>query len=214
MSPSLTADPYSDVMFETSFGGIDDNSDYAKLSENAPTSLANTPDLVGNTRKLEVMYQVLEGDLDPISQPTVILSHTNDLKIKELTNTETDPPYNHQDNGSTPPVSTQTSLPQSPPEEILVASAKPLQRPHVEDGDAALQDRNGDLPYVRLLGADYMLYSVYQDWVHQNTGDHLDGGIMEEIKWQSQRKNLYVCRPNATTCLPGKSGIYLWESCL
>ena len=84
MSPSLTADPYSDVMLETSFGGIDDNSDYAKSSKNSPTSLANTPDLVGNIRKLEVMYQVLEGYLDPIAQPTVILSHTDKLKILEL----------------------------------------------------------------------------------------------------------------------------------
>ena len=171
-------------MSAASFGGSDGDSDYVNSAENSPTSPANTPELAGHIIKLEAMYNVSEGDIDAITQPTVILSHTNDLKIKELTNTETDPPYNHQDNGSTPPVSTQTSLPQSPPEEILVASAKPLQRPHVEDGDAALQDRNGDLPYVRLLGADYMLYSVYQDWVHQNTGDHLDGGIMEEIKWQ------------------------------
>ena len=126
-------------MFETSFGGIDDNSDYAKLSENAPTSLANTPDLVGNTRKLEVMYQVLEGDLDPISQPTVILSHTNDLKIKELTNTETDPPYNHQDNGSTPPVNTQPSPLHSLPEDALFISAKPPPHPRIEDRDASIQ---------------------------------------------------------------------------
>ena len=104
-------------MFETSFGGIDDNSDYAKLSENAPTSLANTPDLVGNTRKLEVMYQVLEGYLDPISQPTVILSHTDKLKLLELADADTDPPKNHQDNGAMSPVNTQPYLPNSPLEE-------------------------------------------------------------------------------------------------
>ena len=32
-----------------------------------------------------------------------------------------------------------------------------------------------DLPYVRLLCANYMIYGVYQDLVHQNLGDHLDG---------------------------------------
>ena len=45
--------------------------------------------------------------------------------------------------------------------------AAPPPRPRVEAVDAFLQAQEGDLPEVRLLGDDYMLYSVYQDWVCQ-----------------------------------------------
>ena len=39
-----------------------------------------------------------------------------------------------------------------------------------------------------------MLYGVYQDLVHQNSGDHLDGVIAEDSKWQDRWKKL-VCMP-------------------
>ena len=50
----------------------------------------------------------------------------------------------------------------------------------------------GDLLDVRILGSDYMLFEVYQDWVHQNPGNHLDGGITEDDKWQARYKTI-VC---------------------
>ena len=40
-----------------------------------------------------------------------------------------------------------------------------------------------------------MIYDVYQDWVHQNPGDHLYGGITEGSKWQARWEKL-VCMPN------------------
>ena len=65
----------------------------------------------------------------------------------------------------------------------------------------------GDLPDVRLLGNDYMLYGVYQDWVHQNTGKHLNGEIVGDSKWQEQWEKL-VCMPtqryDATSRKSGK----------
>ena len=61
-----------------------------------------------------------------------------------------------------------------------MAPAVPPPRPRIQAGDAALQAQEGDLPDVRLLGSYYMIYGVYQDWVHQNPGDHLDGGIAED----------------------------------
>ena len=82
----------------------------------------------------------------------------------------------------------------------------PPPRPRLKASDTALQVREGDLQDVRILGADYMLYGVYQDWVHQNIGDHLYGGIVEDSKWQAHQKNM--------TQLLGKSGRDLWESCL
>ena len=166
--------------------------DYVESAENSPTSPANTLDLAGHIRELEAMHEVSEGELDTNTRPMVVFSHTDELKIPELAAAETDPPKNYQDNGATPPVNTQPSPPHSPPEDTSVASDEPPPRPRVEAGDAALQAHEGDLPDVCLLGADYMLYGVYQDWVHQNPGDHLDGGTTEDSKWQAWWEKL-VC---------------------
>ena len=48
-----------------------------------------------------------------------------------------------------------------------------------------------------------MIYDVYQDWVNQNPGDHLYGGIAEDSKWQARWKNL-ICIP--TQCYDAPSG--------
>ena len=110
----------------------------------------------------------------------MLFSCINGLKFPELDDAETDPPENHQDNGATPPVNTQPSAPNSPLEDALVASDEPLPCPHVEANNAALLAQEGYLPDVCLFRPNYMLYGVYQDWVHQNPGDHLDGGIAED----------------------------------
>ena len=83
----------------------------------------------------------------------------------------------------------------SPLEYTSVASAAPTlrQRPCVESSNASLQVREEDLPDIRLLGANCVLYGVYQDWLHQNTGKHLDGGIAEDSKWQAQWEKLVLC---------------------
>ena len=124
----------------------------------------------------------------------MLFSHNDKLKMLELAKDETDPPKIFQEYGETPPVNTQPYLPHSPPEDTSVASSKPPPCPRVEAGDAAFQARERNLPDVRLLGADYMLYGVYQDWVHQNSGDHLDGGIVEYSMCQARWKKL-VCMP-------------------
>ena len=90
----------------------------------------------------------------------VLFSHTNELKILELADAETDPPENHQDNGTMPPVNTQPSPLHSPPEETSLSSDNTPPCPRVEVGDTSLQAREGDLLDVRLLGVDYMLYGV------------------------------------------------------
>ena len=113
----------------------------------------------------------------------MLLSHIENLELPELGDAETNPAENLQDNGATPPVLTQPSLLHSLLEDTSVASAAPLPRPRVNAGNAALQAREGDLPDVRLLGADYMMYGVYQDWVHQNPVEKLNGGIAEDSKW-------------------------------
>ena len=149
-------------------------------------------DLKGHIRELETIHEVLEGEIDDIVWTTVIFSHTDKLKIPELSNMDTDPPEKLKDNGAMPLVSTQPYPPHSTPEDSLVASAEPPPCPRVKSGDAALQARVGYLSDVRLLGADYMLYGVYQDWVHQDPGEHLDGGISEDSKWQARWKKSFV----------------------
>ena len=144
----------------------------------------------------------------------MLFSHTDELEIPELANAETDLPENLQDNDATPPVKTQLSQSHLPPEETSVASAEHPPCPRVKARDATLQACAGDLLYVRLLGAHYIIYRVYQYWEHQNPVEHLDGGIVEDIQWQVQWKNLFLCRPNATKHLPGKLRRDLLESCL
>ena len=48
---------------------------------------------------------------------------------------------------------------------------------------------------VRLLVSDYILFGVYQDWVHQSPGNHLDGGITEYGKCQARWKNYLYAKP-------------------
>ena len=112
----------------------------------------------------------------------MLFSCIDKFKLPELDDANTNPSENHQDNGDMPPVNTQPSTPHSPLEYASVASAAPPPHPRAKASNTNLQARDGDLPDVCLLGAEYMLYGVYQDWVHQNLGNHLDGGIVEDSK--------------------------------
>ena len=73
-------------------GGIDGDLDYFELAKNSPTSPVNTTYRVGHISELEAMHEVLEGYFDAIAHPTVLFSHTNELKIPELANAKTDLP--------------------------------------------------------------------------------------------------------------------------
>ena len=43
---------------------------------------------------------------------------------------------------------------------------------------------SGDVPGYVPTPEDLRLREVYGDWVHQNPGTHLDGGISEDGRWQ------------------------------
>ena len=45
-----------------------------------------------------------------------------------------------------------------------------------------------NLPKVLLKASNDKLFSVYQDWMQQNPGTHLDGGINEYGKWKDRLK--------------------------
>ena len=116
-STSQPADPDSDIMSVESIGGSDGNSDYVELAENSLTSPDKTLDLAGRIRKLEAMYEVLEGELNKIARPTVLFYYTDKIEIMEFADDETDPPEIQQDNGATPPDNTQPYPTKSPPQE-------------------------------------------------------------------------------------------------
>ena len=132
------------------------------------------------------MQEVAEGDLDATTWPTVLFYHTDELEITELADAETNPPENYQDNGATQMVNTQSPLLHSPPRDNSFASAEFPPRPCIKESEAAFKVREEDLLDVGLLCANYILYGVYQDWVHQSLGYHLDGEITENSKWQAR----------------------------
>jgi hypothetical protein len=37
-----------------------------------------------------------------------------------------------------------------------------------------------DLPSIKVSGADLQFDGVFEDYVHQNSGQHLDGGIADD----------------------------------
>ena len=138
-SCSPPANQDSDVTSVASTGESNGYSDYVELTKNSPTSQANTPDLAGNIRILEEMYEVADSELVELTQPMVLFSQIDKFKPPELVDSKTVPPENHQDNGNTPRIFTQPSTPHSPLEYASVAPAVPPPHPRVEASDAALQ---------------------------------------------------------------------------
>ena len=50
----------------------------------------------------------------------------------------------------------------------------------------------GDLPGAEVSAADLKLMDVYGDYIHQNDGSHLDGGIKDDAVWQARWAKLIV----------------------
>ena len=100
----------------------------------------------------------------------------------ELTGTDTTPTQTPQKNGVMSPLPTQPSTPNSPPVDSPEAPASPTTRTR-EDASAAYRlASESDLEGVCRTASDNALFGVNQDWVHQNPGTHLDGGIDEDGK--------------------------------
>ncbi len=55
---------------------------------------------------------------------------------------------------------------------------------------------NSDLPNYDPTEADLCLDLVYGDHVHQNSGEHLDGGIPDDALWQNYYRTLIQYHPN------------------
>ena len=95
----------------------------------------------------------------------------------ELSNDDTKLAENHWDNDVLPLLGTQPYLPHPPLVDTKVAPFEPLTHPYIEAGDVPHIACMADLPEVHLKGAYNMLFGIYQVWVHQNIGKHMNGGI-------------------------------------
>ena len=51
-----------------------------------------------------------------------------------------------------------------------------------------------------------MQFGVYQHWVHQNTGNHIDAIITEDGKWQARWEKLVCMSTQCYKVPPGKDG--------
>jgi hypothetical protein len=59
----------------------------------------------------------------------------------------------------------------------------------------SIKDVVGDLPGAEITDTDKKMFSVYGDYVHQNDGTHLDGGIADDAQWQEYWRKLVVLPP-------------------
>ena len=113
-------------------------------------------------------------------------THPDKLNPMDITTNRTTPAEKYRDNGASPLHGTQTSLMHSPLTDASAATDDPLPRLCIEDGNSTRLVSLSELPKVRLKGANISFYGVFQDWVHQNPGNHFDGGIKEDGKWQAR----------------------------
>ena len=86
--------------------------------------------------------------------------------------------------GETLPLQNQLPSRSLPLIEVLDTLVSTPQRLHEYESNAACQASKRNLPNDFPTSANDKLFVVYQDWVHQNSGTHLDGDIEEDGKWQ------------------------------
>ena len=154
------------------------------------------------------MHEVIEDELDDITQPIMLFTPPNKRDPMELVNYETTPAENHQDNVSFPLHCTRPYLLHSTLIDALFATYEPPLYPHVDTSNDNGLASMADHPEVRFKAADYVLFGVYQGWVHQNSLNHLDGRIKKDSKWQDMWIKMSVCQPNAMTYHLVESGIF------
>ena len=70
------------------------------------------------------------------------------------------------------------------------AMDKPPTPPPIEDVNASQLACMSDHPKVDPKASDDALFGIYEYWVHQNTGNHMNDGIKEEGKWHDRWENI------------------------
>ena len=177
MTHILPVELDSDFTSASSSVEIDGESDYVKSNENLLIILSNTSELRSHIQELQYIHKVTEVDPGEITQSMDLFAHPNELNPMEFADSENTPAEKHRDNGALLLHVTQPYSPYSPLTYALVSPYKPPLRPWVDSVDAAHQEIRSDHPNVHLNTFDVAIFGVYQDWMHQNPGNLLEGGI-------------------------------------
>jgi hypothetical protein len=70
-----------------------------------------------------------------------------------------------------------------------------------DDGDgeesivSTIIEQEGDLSGYTLTEADRLLHTVYGDYVHQNSGQQMCGGVVDDQQWQDYWRQLMSTHP-------------------
>ncbi len=81
------------------------------------------------------------------------------------------------------------------PETVLAMLSQVVTLGEEEDQEGSTPMPIGDLPDATISEADRKLLEVYGDYIHQNDGTHLDGGIKDDAIWQEYWRKLATLPP-------------------
>ena len=179
----LTVNTDSEATPAHIFGANDDNLNYLKSQENSPEIKNTSSDISALIEETGNIHEVVQEYIEELHNPRVIFNQDNELDPAKLVEEEANQAETPLYNGGTPPLlnrSTSQSLPL-----IDSPNAPDSHPPGVckDMNDAAYLESVGDFTSESLTDANDKILGVYQDWVHQNIGMHLDGGIEEDSKW-------------------------------
>jgi hypothetical protein len=138
----------------------------------------------------------------PLTQPTTPLcargySNSRSVNPGPANGTPAEGPANRQNRD--PTGATADNLPPEPTD-------VPRPPPAANAPMASTLEEGADLPGYESTPADQLLDSVYGDHPHNNDGRHLDGGIIDDQKWQSLWLRVTQLAPTRYAVPKGKVG--------
>ena len=143
-----------------------------------------TLDISTIIKEVENLHEVVTKELAKINTPRVFFTPVHDIDTKELAGGEETPTETLPEDGEMPLLLTQPPSQYSPPLEDPHILDKPPPRLCEYASAAVCLESKGNLPGYCVTAANDKLFIVDQDWVQQNSGTHLYGGIEEDGKWQ------------------------------
>ena len=150
------------------------DSTYVGSREMFPVFQNTTPDLLAITEDTKNIFKVFGKELAELTSLRAIFNHEDELNPEELMGGEATHTKKTLDNGKMSLLLTKPPSQYSPPLDALDDLDSP---PTVSDkyaSNATFLAKEGDLNRYLLTATDDKFFIVYQDWVHQNHGTHID----------------------------------------
>ena len=142
-----------------------------------PTIENTTPDISVIIKETGNTLGVFGKGIEYLNAPKVLFTQDDDLDPMELVKGEATQTKTPLDNGGMTPLPTQSPYKYPPLVETSDAMDSLNPGTQRDASVATLLASVGYLPRERLTAGDDNIFGVYQDWVHQNPGTHLGGGI-------------------------------------